>query len=364
MALITQSIDSLVNGVSQQPPVLRLPSQAEAQVNCISSAVDGVRRRPPTVHIAKVGSGDFRAAAFHLVDRDPTTKYAVILDGTLSAPKVYDLKTGAEKTVNADPDINFTYLVAADAAHAFRAITVGDYTYIVNREVEVGASTIRAPTRPPEALVFFRAANYRERFTLTLDGHTWTVSVPGSAANDNTHGFLMTDALCGAFATLLSGSAGGFATTEGNTQYAVLENAGSAASLGYTVVSQGSCLHITKTDGTDFNISVSAGGGGDDMVALKGTVQRFSDLPRDGIDGFTIRVQADPGNEGTDYYVTYVKNYVAPPAPVGGSAPPPVVIETPPAGGPTGGTTGGSGGYGGVTPYPARSPGIGPAQEP
>ena len=54
MPLVSTSIPNLINGVSQQPPALRLSSQAEAVVNCVPSAVEGLKKRPPMNHIGKL----------------------------------------------------------------------------------------------------------------------------------------------------------------------------------------------------------------------------------------------------------------------------------------------------------------------
>ena len=54
MPLVSTSIPNLINGVSQQPPALRLASQAEAVVNCMPSPVEGLKKRPPMNHIAKL----------------------------------------------------------------------------------------------------------------------------------------------------------------------------------------------------------------------------------------------------------------------------------------------------------------------
>ena len=45
MALVSKSIPNLINGVSQQPPALRLPTQGEAQENGLSDVVDGLKKR-------------------------------------------------------------------------------------------------------------------------------------------------------------------------------------------------------------------------------------------------------------------------------------------------------------------------------
>ena len=54
MTLVSKSIPNLINGVSQQPPALRLGSQGEAQENGLSDVVDGLKKRPPTKFLKKL----------------------------------------------------------------------------------------------------------------------------------------------------------------------------------------------------------------------------------------------------------------------------------------------------------------------
>ena len=44
MSLVSASIPNLINGVSQQPPSLRLKTQAEVQQNGLSTVVEGLRK--------------------------------------------------------------------------------------------------------------------------------------------------------------------------------------------------------------------------------------------------------------------------------------------------------------------------------
>ena len=47
MPLITEQISNLINGVSQQPPSLRLASQCETQENGLVTIAEGLKKRPP-----------------------------------------------------------------------------------------------------------------------------------------------------------------------------------------------------------------------------------------------------------------------------------------------------------------------------
>ena len=97
MSLVTNPIDALYNGVSQQPAAMRLPSQCEAQINGYGSVADGLGKRPPTEHLATLSASAFGSAFIHIINRDVTERYAVVLsDESLT---VYDLSDGSEQTV-------------------------------------------------------------------------------------------------------------------------------------------------------------------------------------------------------------------------------------------------------------------------
>lgn len=128
MSLINRAIPNLYNGVSQQPPSLRLPSQAEEQINGLSSVVYGVGKRPPTRHVAKINSLTNSDSYIHTINRDPNNKYVVVItNGDL---KVYNI-AGVEQTVNF-PD-GKEYLSATTPREAFAVVTVADYSFIVNK---------------------------------------------------------------------------------------------------------------------------------------------------------------------------------------------------------------------------------------
>jgi hypothetical protein len=132
MALVNRSIPNVYNGVSQQPPSLRLPSQASEQINGLSSVVFGLSKRPPTSHVAKISTATNTDSFIHTINRSDNEQYKVIItNGDL---KVYNL-AGVEQTVSF-PD-GKAYLNATDPLGSFACVTVADYTFIVNKTVTV-----------------------------------------------------------------------------------------------------------------------------------------------------------------------------------------------------------------------------------
>ena len=140
MGMINRSIPNMYNGVSQQPPALRLPSQAQTQENGLSSVVDGLRKRPPTNHIKKLSTDTEDNTHVHMINRDKFSQYVVIIkDDDLN---VYDLE-GNEQTVNF-PD-GKGYLNSTNARTQFSTVTVADYTFIVNKTQRVAKGSTVGP---------------------------------------------------------------------------------------------------------------------------------------------------------------------------------------------------------------------------
>jgi hypothetical protein len=169
MSLVSTTIANLINGVSQQPNALRLASQCELQENCNSSVVDGLTPRNPTRHSAKIMSTPLTNAFTHLINRDETERYRVVLaNNTL---RVFDLG-GDEKIVNID-SAALSYIASTTPADDFVALTVADYTFILNKKKVVQANTLDiVPSRPHEALLWIKQATQDSTYTFTVDGHT------------------------------------------------------------------------------------------------------------------------------------------------------------------------------------------------
>ena len=137
---MNRSIPNMFNGVSQQPPALRLPSQANIQENGMSSVVDGLSKRPPTRHIAKFNDKDTEEIYIHTINRDKFSQYVVMIeDGELY---VYDLDGN---NIPVDYPDGKSYLNAGSPRDDFSAVTVADYTFIVNTKVKVLQSNAVAP---------------------------------------------------------------------------------------------------------------------------------------------------------------------------------------------------------------------------
>ena len=363
MPLITSSIPNLINGVSQQPPALRLASQAEEVVNCMSSPVEGLKKRPPLNNVARLFIEDKSTVRpfVHMVSRTDAINYIVIiqdgaikvanLDGTLVTP--------------ATPD-GVSYLdVTGHPSEQFRVASIADYTFIVNKEKEVAMSTDLSPATitDPTAMVFIKVANYDTEYSVTLGGTTKTYTTPpaggeqiecsySQAANSSSvlvnataHGLVTGDKFKITFATASGGVAGTYEVTSASTnqfyytagtQNDSSNNSGNCTVVpqkklstvdiadeladqlntisGYTVNNDDYIIHIKKDDGSDYEVTSKDDKTGEGTKAIKGVVDDLDDLPIKGYEGFIVKVQGSQATRYDDYYVKFTvnKDYATP----------------------------------------------------
>ena len=154
MSLVSSTIPNLINGVSQQPPEIRLPSQCEVQENGISSVVNGLEKRPGTEHIKKLDVSSISGAFIHTIQRDEDESYTLIVGADSSNNefmKIYDrsgnsmpIKTSAYADVTSSDLSYFDNLT--DHAQNIVATTVADNTFIINKKKVVSEATSSANT--------------------------------------------------------------------------------------------------------------------------------------------------------------------------------------------------------------------------
>jgi hypothetical protein len=128
-----------MNGISQQPAILRSTDQTEDELNTWSKIATGLSRRPPTQNVTAIAGLPVAGTySLHHINRDINERYNVIMaNGSI---RVFDGITGAEKTVNAPR--GFGYL--NQTGDVYRAVTVADYTFIVNTLATVALKAVGA----------------------------------------------------------------------------------------------------------------------------------------------------------------------------------------------------------------------------
>lgn len=279
--LVTSSIPNLINGVSEQPDTLRLSSQAEEQTNFRSRVSEGLIRRPGSRHVAKITNYRLNNAFLHTINRDAAERYDVVIDGY--SIRIFDAATGAEKVVNAPNGYGY---IGGGNRDTLRAVTVADYTFIVNMGVVPQMETTLSPIRPNTALAYFRAGNYSRNYSVSL----------ASGAYGN---FYTPDG---------SSVAHGGIVRPGNIAAEVLISInalGGMAAEGVTVVRRDDILELSRSDAAPFLVSTSDDAGGAALSAINYQIQRFSDLPKVAVEGFVTEVTGDQSSGFDNYHVRY-----------------------------------------------------------
>jgi hypothetical protein len=194
MPLLVNSVPNLIQGVSQQPDSLRHPSQCEEQINAFSSVVDGLIKRQSTEFVGKISDDTSNASSLftHFVKRDEDTKYCVTV--SLGGVGVFNLSLGTHIPV-AVTSIAGSYLSLGSSVTNpltdLRALTVADYTFLVNKKrvVEKENHFLQKSTPPSgrASYVLYNGVTYKciETHTSTspFDATKWE-EVSNTTTND------------------------------------------------------------------------------------------------------------------------------------------------------------------------------------
>ena len=268
---INCAIPSFINGVSQQPPTVRLATQAEALENGLPTVSDGLRKRPFAKHMRKVWDGDADNAFTHLIDRDKHERYmAVVCGGRL---KVLDLLNGGVEVTVSFPD-GTSYLQSGDPRRDFHMITVADTSFITNKTKTAAMTGETTPAQRHQALAYVKHGYTSTSYTVTVNGASYTHSTPDSTEQVK--------------------------TTEIAGQLAQKLRVG-----GVEVDQNGSVLLIQMPYNANFSFSVTDSWGEQALIGVKDTVALFTDLPAKAFDGFKVRVTGESKGRDDDYYVEY-----------------------------------------------------------
>ena len=167
MGNVTSAIPAFVGGVSQQSPAMRLLTQGELMNNCHATFADGLMQKPNTDLVKVLGAITGPTGyATHKIDRDVDEKYMVVFTSDATNPiKVFALD-GTEQTVRYgyydDDEVWQTdsnkkkYLSdggITDARKQIKAVSIADYTIVVNTQKTCAADSATTAARDDVAFV-------------------------------------------------------------------------------------------------------------------------------------------------------------------------------------------------------------------
>jgi hypothetical protein len=186
--LIRYEIDTLTQGVSQQPGHLRQVGQGTEQLNGWSSPVNGLTKRRPTKYVGRILN--FPCEDFYLETMPVTAaeRYSVFLyppDGTTNQLNLQillngvgasldvhgtgmTLNTGQPQTQEIECDTT-AYLYNQDELRSkYVLINNGPLGLLLNRDKVTALSTDTTANQGFEALIFIQAVDYQVTYQITL----------------------------------------------------------------------------------------------------------------------------------------------------------------------------------------------------
>lgn len=318
MPLVSQSVPSFKGGVSQQPDIIRFPDQVTEIINGFPNEVEGLQKRPPTIHVKRVADRvDTSKKKYHVINRDENEQYILQLGS--GEFQVFDLN-GNARNCSFETDEDRQYIIANNPKESLRAVTVADYTFVLNTEkvvdpVEGTSDSGKSDT----SLAYIKNAQYAKTYAIYInDQYICGVITPdgGEAkqAVQTTTAFIAR----ALFALMTTGKTPtGQDPDVGGSYDDLLNQIGGRASMGYSRSSVGtsgykiemigdSMISIAaKSGGVSPKILVKDGFGNQNALAYSGKVSAVNKLPPIAPDGYIMQISGEKKSEDDDFYVKW-----------------------------------------------------------
>jgi|TARA_B100001250_G_scaffold72954_3_gene59510 hypothetical protein len=284
MGLITQSIPTLLRGVSQASDTQKQADHAWMQSNFVSSPTEGLKKRSGAQYVATLQSSTMGNVHIQTINRDETEGYiAVFGDQTLA---IFDSTTGA--AIGHEVPDGASYLDTDIEREEIKTVSIADYTFVLNVNKTVAMAADVSAGANNGALVFFNQVSDKTSYTITVNS---TVATHDTSSDNplstTTVGTKIKDKLLG--------------------QNGESPSSGSALS-GFTIQQNGPVLWIKKDDSTDFTIDSNDTQGNSQITLVKSSIQNFTDLPVVAPNNFVVEVKGSDSTKFDNHYVKFVTN--------------------------------------------------------
>ena len=370
MPQISTTIQNLLNGVSQQADSQRFPSQAEEQINGLSSPVLGLSKRNPTEHITKLFNTVPTDVWAQALNRDSTERYMVVVRATVKKTiSSFDLSGDlinctAHGFSNGD-EVRFYDAGLPDYLPIDDSVVETSRYYVVNANTDdfqisntSGGSVIdidgvyQGTTHQVslDPIIVYDLVNNLEKPVTTTHGASYLVSATPSTSfkatsiadysfmvNTDTTVAMDSGAAVGvfnrAYVYIKQGDYGTkynieletvtytHETPDGSTssdrdlidtEYIATQLVTTLGTIsGFHIERTGSTIEIRRDNGEDFDITVSDGLGDSAMGLVKNETDDFTKLPLYCTDNCQAKILGDPETNSDDYYVKFTADVTA-----------------------------------------------------
>lgn len=287
-------MDSLTQGISQQPAHLRLVGQGEEQINGWSSPVEGLTKRNPVRFLAQIRNTPLTDFYLEMLDVSASESYSVLIAESSGVQTLSVLRNGVVPTVHVHgtgmTEAAGVVTIAAGAylensGQLFKKyvlINNGPLGFLLNREKVVKMDSTTSPARPNEGLVFIQGVAYEVTYDLKLNGTSVGAITTPKASDSNNK----------------------LSTSDVASQIATKINAVS----GFTATAQNYVVKVTRSDGASFTMELDDGRSGTLARAFTDKVTSVGELPIVAPNGYVVNVQSDPSTDVDDRWVKFTTN--------------------------------------------------------
>lgn len=281
------SLGRQIQGISQQPPAVRLDGQCTAMVNMVPDVVNGTQSRMGTTHIAKVlDAGTDDMATHHYRRGEGDEEYFFTLKKG-QVPEIFD-KDGRKCNVTSQ-DAPMTYLnEVVNPREDVQFMTIADVTFMLNRRKVVRSRDERSSNVGATALVFCAYGQYGTKYQIIING-----------------------AVAAEYRTKDGGSADHVETirTEVIAEQLFVKLQQWSGVSAYDVYRMGTTIVITSKSGdTNFTVNTEDGAKGKDLVAIKYKVSSTDLLPSKAPEGYKVQVWPTGSKPESRYWLQAEKS--------------------------------------------------------
>lgn len=318
MPLVSQSVPSFKGGVSQQPDIIRFPDQVTELINGFPNEVEGLQKRPPTIHVKRISDRvDNNKKKYHVINRDETEQYILQLGS--GEFQVFDLN-GNARNCSFETDEDRQYIIANNPKDSLKAVTVADYTFVLNTEKVVDpVEGVSDSGWSDTSLAYIKNAQYAKTYAIYIDDQyiCGVITPDGGEAKQavQTTTAFIARAL---FALMTTGKTPtGQNPDVGGSYDDLLNQVGGRASMGYSrsgvdisryavaLIGDSMITIRPHSGGESPRILVKDGFGNQNAIAYSGKVSAVNKLPPLAPDGYIMQISGEKKSEDDDFYVKW-----------------------------------------------------------
>jgi hypothetical protein len=178
MTAVSQRVSNFLGGISQQADEKLFPGQLKEALNCYPDTTLGMIKRPGGKYLGQLANTTPITSDnnyWFAIYRDEVEQYMATInaDGTV---RVWDLKTGTEKTVTyttGKESAIKSYLTAVDS-RSLKALTINDFTYLLNSEKVVGEKDKPTFNKNRQATIVITQVAFATEYKVTIGTTSYT----------------------------------------------------------------------------------------------------------------------------------------------------------------------------------------------